>query len=91
MREYESHGIMLPNRIVSMVIVAFGVAATGVGVSSVVARHSRRGRRASSGCVSVDQPIAGNADASWATGCARLAADRGRAVWSGRAASGGYC
>ncbi len=37
MREYESHGIKLPNRIVSMMIVAFGVAATGVGVSSVVA------------------------------------------------------
>ena len=91
MREYESHGIKLPNRIVSMMIVAFGVAATGVGVSSVVASGTPAAVVApSSGCVSVDQPIAGNADASWATGCARLAADRGRAVWSGRAANGGY-
>jgi hypothetical protein len=91
MRKYESRGIMLRNRILSTLIVAFGVAAVGVGVSSVAASGTPAAVVApSSGCVSVDQPIAGNADASWATGCARLAAYRGRAVWSARAASGGY-
>ena len=91
MREHRSHGITLPSRIVSMIIVAFGGAATGVGSSSVAASGTPAAAVApSSGCVSVDQPVGGNADASWATGCARLAAYRGRAVWSARAASGGY-
>ena len=91
MREYEPRGTMLPTRIAATMLVAFGVAVTVVAVSSVAASGTPAAVvTPASGCVSVDQLIAGNADASWATGCARLVADRGRAVWSARAASGGY-
>ncbi len=75
-----------------MKIVALGVAAAAVGVSPVAAIASPTAVVApSSGCVSIDEPIAGNADTRWATGCARLATYRGRAVWSARTIGGaGY-